>query len=717
MEDDSHGEEEENTYESKSLPIRVKLSRQVTPALTRGMRLAFHQKPANPIDFLAKHLFSESSDESEGDDIEETFSPLRFLAQYLMRHATESAGDPHYLETLVPTKPRDPQSLMSDTCNSDCDQHIWQEIRLFRVGLDEKPLMLRVTRDVQNYVTYSCLERDAVVAERIVSELELHQILMPRNECWTVNTTIAARKLVDRVKLVKAARSLRITFLGCPDAPRREKLATTIRREGSRFYLVDVWQEHIADDEKEESLCHLILNAYESAASTTSSLVISNQPISTKSRVAKRQIANVLERVRIESLSPEMADESHEDSPCFIALELCPPFTRLVETVAIKSNENEPTKPNSQKFEIKVAIVAQPTSRDEGTCALVSGRPIGSLAEVHLCIVDFFQLPVDCTKPLNGSDEPLRSILNGLRYNHTDNTLLHATRQVAALPTATRKRFLSARALDASLNLGGMRKAMSRKFNKNIINRRDMLLRTKRDQRLRDRQRLSGDEGKLVHRQVRIINGVYWIISVFVVIRAKNGELRFEAYDPLSCESSQLQLKHTDTRSLCCSDSQPMLGQRVQHACDLCSRLWFDAQLKPSAKNCTAQGVRSTTLALWEHDAISTKLKRAFDRIPKNSHGHASRRDIVDVFTIAQDELASFLLTSSTRPQRGHGRAASMPARYLPPLINHEVSEQAQQVLCGAKTHIASQKPELMTLPFSDFVEAVRDGKLIAPLP
>lgn len=711
MEDYARGEDEQHSYEFKSLPLRDKLSRQVTPVLTRGMRLAFHQKPADPIDFLAKHLFSESSDESDGDDVEETFSPLRFLAQYLMRHSAESSVDPRHFETLVPTKLSGAQALIYEGGSSEGNCRLRREIRLLRIGLDEKSLVLQVTKDQQNYVTYSCLEHDSVVAERIVSELELHQVLIPRNDCWAVNTTTAALELVDRIKLIKTTRSLKLTFGGCPDAPRREKLATTIRRESSRIYLVDVWQEKVAEDEKEDSLCHLILKAYESAASTTSSLVISNQPISTKVSVAKLQIANILERVKIKSLSPRMADDSHEDAPRFIAFELCPPLTRLVETV--HNDPNEPTKCSLQKFEINVALVARSTSSGkDGTCVLVSGRPIGSVADAHLCIVDFFQSPIDCTAPLNVGDEPLHSVLNGLRYNHIDNTLTHATRQIAALPTATRKRIHNARALDTSLNLAVPRRRMSRKFNESVVNRRDALLKTKRDRRLMDRQRLAGDQGKLVHRQVRIINGIYWIVSVFVVIRARSGQLRFEAYDPVSCESAEVQVKHTDTRSLCPSDSQLMIGRRqIQLARELCSKLWFESNqtTNPGAtKSSGGQGgVRSTSLALWEEDAIHTKLKRAYDRLPKDLRGFADRRDVVEVFSIAQDDLASFLLTSSTRRQRGGGRAAStttIAPRYLPPLVSEEASVQAQHVLCVAKARIASQEAAVTRL--TDFASA-----------
>ena len=630
----------------------------------------YKEQPADAIDFLAKFLFERSGDDGPvDDDEEETLNPLHWLGQYLMRHnvahgerSFPSEASPRLYEPLRPTKLRDGRAATPERRASPRTYpaalepkfedvgggvlRLYRENHRFRVGLEDQAMVLEVFRDeVARSVDFKAtnLQTGKSVLRR-ASEAELMD-LVSSGDKWGVGISTAALELAPKVRVLKKkySNALKLGFAGTKETA-VERLTSTTRRCDSKLYVVDVLREPTPggstdrklNDEKGD-LCALRFRAYHPDTSTYIEARVPGQRLHNATAKMRDQVQDLADRVDV-VVVPDGGEhvlvKLHAPYDC----DMLPPAggpddgkrcrvqvsTGLIAAAAVTADEPDQVR-------MVAAVVDLWGGGDDPELQAAARAPkYLVLPEESYEGVPDLALSIAPTAP------ELQALTSGLRYDPATALLSHKAMQRARSLLA--KRFDAAVELDATLKKGevvlGVDAAtglqVPYKYDQKIVDKRDRLFALRRDQSLMDAQRPRGEDGALVYRQGVQMSNMYMIVSVFRLSASVTGSLKFTAYEPTQCAQLELDVDHLDTRPL----SSPLAPAGKRLAKQLCARL----RLEKSDK-----GRGPPALVLWEVDPVSTKMKRAFDGLHKDSRGRAGKADVVDLFATAQNELDHFL--------------------------------------------------------------------------
>lgn len=704
-------------FDTKSAPLRVFVTRNVTPELSRGLELCYREQPSDAIDFLAKFLFERSGDDAGGgdDDDEEQLNPLHWLGQYLMRHnpnhpdkCMPSQASPRLFRPLAPTKLRDPRAPSPERRASPrtypaamepsyervdaTTLRLYRENHRFKVGLEESAMVLEILRDeVAHRVTFECtVLATKKTISRTLGEDELMGLLSDADK-WKVGINTAALEMAPKVRILKKkyASSLKIGFAGTRETA-VERLTSTTRRCEGKLYVVDILREpHLGGDRKaaEErgDLCTLRFRAYLPETSSYIETAVAGQRLSRDARKAKDQVLGLVDRVDVVALP---------DCSAHVLVRLHTPY----ETDMLGASGD------GKRTRVRVATGVVASDGEDGREARMVASVVdlwanGEAAEgqdapprppptIYLLLPEAaYEGALDLAQAMEATAPPLQALARGLRFD-SGGALAH-TSMVRAKSLVAR-RFEEALGAAATLKKGEVHlgvdcagRDVSYKYDQKIVDRRDALWSLRRDQALLDLQRGGDAGGVLVYRAGVQLSDMYMLVSLYRVSTSVTGKLRFTAYEPTQCAQLELAADHVDTRPFgCAGPGKPLRGAAKALAKALCGRLKVENSDK---------GRGPPALSLWEKDPVTTKMRRAFDGLPKDARGRAAKGDVVDLFAVAKNELDHFLAPQNNKPK-------------LPPIVGFD------QVNACLET--AKRRVELDThkrVDFATFAKALED--------
>jgi len=126
-------------------------------------------------------------------------------------------------------------------------------------------------------------------------------------------------------------------------------------------------------------------------------------------------------------------------------------------------------------------------------------------------------------------------------------------------------------------------------------------------------------------------------VSVECFSESINGTLRLSVYDPNTSEMFEAVVQHRDTRGMVPEkEGMKQTNGKDRELADMCKQLQL-VKLNAQA------GETSTQLILFEKDVWTQKLRAAFDLLPKDFTGRATRGDVLDCLADAKRGVKNFL--------------------------------------------------------------------------
>ncbi|GMH53000.1 hypothetical protein TL16_g01355 [Triparma laevis f. inornata] len=602
--------EDDLDLEMQSMELKIYLAKNVNKSISDGLEKTFRAKPADPLDHLASYFFSQSADEVLNPEFDDQVNPLQFLGQYLMRH-----NPMHIEENEAPPPPS----------NERLKQHCVPPVPTLSAEVDKagvsltdgKPHVYMVPDAMKGFVSADCEKEVVGVLERSIPNIgaggaDKHMTITAIRHIQrktvlfrAIDTT--SFKRYDRILNDEQLRAM------CPAELTKENgLAAAVQNLLQQATLVRVARGLQISFENTPKLATPPPTLFQTSRKFDGRLfiidVISEPPLAT-------------------SLSNQEEQKQQEDYEWLLLR--CrvydPEYSRYYEAA---THDNLPRDVKERREKVQ---------------SLVDGLEIVEFDE-HTKRPMRFGFPSNQkkeSKEESKDDMTTRMKSSSLKKKFSNLSVNNESEPLSS--PRLRNAFKDAKAMDGTLPLSSITSSSTACFSKEDIDARESVWQLRRDHALlQKRERLQkrvggGGRGKkrknnavsvIVFRKGIKVSKRRMIVSVECFNESVNGTLRITAYDPGSSEAFEAVVQHRDTRGMIPGvEGVYLKGDKDKEVCDMCKGL---------------QLVKGN-LILFEKDEWLTKLRQAFDALPKDFTGRASRGNVLDLLRDTKKIIVEFL--------------------------------------------------------------------------